>query len=204
MLRKKPVIEAYLNLIVFAFLLLGSPGPAPMAVAATGAVFGFRPGLNFVIGLVLGFTMVLLLQGWGISWLFQTYPNLQPWFQWLGVAYIMYLAWKIGSATPQHKPTRQQAPTLTDGFVLNVINPKAYAALLVIHVEFLLPHDSTFMAWFMTGLVCWLLVVLIDLGWLLLGQVLQPLMTEPTRAGRIRWSFAVAMVITVWWAVLRS
>jgi threonine/homoserine/homoserine lactone efflux protein len=201
-LRKKPVIEAYLNLIVFAFLLLGSPGPAPMAVAATGAVFGFRAGLNFVIGLVLGFTVVLLLQAWGISWLFQKYPHLQPWIQWLGVGYIMFLAWKIGTATPQLKSTLQQAPTLFDGMILNVINPKAYAALLVIYVEFLLPHESIPVAWFMTGLVCWLLVVVIDLAWLLLGQVLQPLMTEPTRARRIRWSFAVAMVIIVWWAVL--
>ena len=84
--------------------------------------------------------------------------------------------------------------------ILNVINPKAYAAVLVIHVEFLLPHESTALAWFMTSLVCWVLVVVIDLIWLLLGQVLQPLMTEPTRARRIRWSFAMAMVIAVWWA----
>ena len=198
------MIEAYLNLIIFAFLLLGSPGPAPMAVAATGAVFGFRAGLNFAMGLVLGFTLVLLLQAWGISWLFEKHPQLQPWFQWLGVVYIMFLAWKIGTASPQLKQTPQQAPTLIDGCVLNLINPKAYAALLVIHVEFLLPHESTTHAWFMTGLVCWVLVVVIDLGWLLLGRVLQPLMAEPNRAQRIRWSFAAAMVIAVWWAVLRS
>ncbi|MFC3194936.1 LysE family translocator [Marinicella sediminis] len=199
------MLDAWINLVIFAFLLLGSPGPAPMAVAATGAVFGFFQGLRFVAGLIAGFALVLLLQAWGISWLFSAYPMSQVWMKWAGVVYITWLAWKIAMVRPVTEPgVAAAAPGFVDGFVLNVINPKAYAALLVIYVEFLLPYSTPAKAYIMTGLVCWLLVVLIDLLWLVFGQFLRPLMLKPLPASLIRAGFALAMLITVWWVVLMN
>ena len=40
-------------LIIFSVAQIGTPGPANMALLATGASFGFRRALPFVVGVVV-------------------------------------------------------------------------------------------------------------------------------------------------------
>ncbi len=199
------MIEAYINLILFAFLMLGTPGPATLAVAAIGAVFGIRQGMLFVAGLLLGFAFVLIIESWGLSKLFTQYPQAKQYLQWFGLAYVIYLAFKISTADSGLKQGKMsQAPGWLDGFILNVTNPKAYVAVLVIYTQFLLPHDNTITAYMITGVVCFVLVLLIDSVWLFLGQLLRPLFNRPKTAKIIRWVFAVSMVLAVVLIVLFS
>ena len=48
------MIEALLTIAFTTAILLGSPGPAPIALAATGAAQGFTRGLPFLCGILLG------------------------------------------------------------------------------------------------------------------------------------------------------
>ena len=45
---------AVLSFTAFAFSQVGTPGPANMAMMATGARYGFRAALPFVAGVLLG------------------------------------------------------------------------------------------------------------------------------------------------------
>ena len=45
---------AALSFAVFAASQVGTPGPANMALLATGARIGYRPALPFVAGVALG------------------------------------------------------------------------------------------------------------------------------------------------------
>ena len=188
-----------------AFLLLGSPGPAPMAVAATGAIFGYRKGLIFVAGLLVGFGLILGLEIWGVSSLFRRYPDLQAYAFVLGLAYLVYLAWKIGSA-PLNPATDvpQNPPGFRDGLVLNLVNPKAYAAVLLLYAQFLLPYENLQTAYYMTALVCFMVVTVIDLLWLLLGEVLSPVFNHPRHGRWVRVLFAALMISMVIWMVISS
>ena len=44
-----------------AFPLMGSPGPATISLAGVGTGFGFRNGLPYLFGIVLGTIGVLIL-----------------------------------------------------------------------------------------------------------------------------------------------
>ena len=192
------MFEAYLTLIIFTVVLLGTPGPATLAVAATGTVFGFRQGVLFTAGLVVGFGVVLVLESWGLSRLLSQYPELKFYLQWFGLAYVIFLAFKIATAKPvtDDQPS-SRAPTFFDGLILNISNPKAYAAVLVIYTQFLLPHSDPQLAYAMTGMVCFVMVLLIDFGWLFLGQMLRPLFKQPKRAQIIRLVFATSMILAM-------
>lgn len=196
------VSEAYFSLVVVAFLLLGSPGPGPLAIAATGAVFGVRQGVRFLLGLVLGFAVVLCLQGLGLATLLSNYPEWARGLQLFGLLYIMYMAYKIATAPIADESDQPTSPPgLLDGVVLNASNPKAHAAVLAIHSQFLLPHESTSWAYFMTGLVCFVVVLVVDL---LLGKVIRPVMHQPSTGRLVRWLFALLMLAAVVWVVLKN
>jgi len=199
------LFEAYFSLVVFSFLLLGSPGPAPLAIAATSAVFGIRKGFNFLFGLVTGFGLVLLIQGAAVFWVVGENQHIMWVLQLFGFLYILYIAYKIAcSPIIDEKSVVTSPPGFIDGMVLNISNPKAYAAMTAINSQALLPYDDQKWAYTITGLVCFVVVVLIDLAWLLLGQFIRPLMQHPSSGRKVRVLFATSMVVVVIWIMINN
>ncbi len=199
------MFEAYISLILFSLLLLGTPGPAPLAIAATGAVFGINKGFKFLFGLVVGFAGVVLIQGFAMLMLVKQNHSIILGLQLFGFLYILYIAYKIAFVpVASDQPSGSSPPSCLDGLLLNLTNPKAYAAMTVIYSQFLLPHNQPKWAYFFTGLVCLVMVFLIDLIWLFMGQLLRPLMQNPKTNQSIRLVFAVLMVGAVIWMIVQS
>jgi hypothetical protein len=64
-------VEGVLGFALAGFALAGSPGPATLSLAATGAAFGARRGLGYLSGLVIGMVLVMGIIApawWGFFW----------------------------------------------------------------------------------------------------------------------------------------
>lgn len=114
-----------------------SPGPAAAAVVARGAATGLRRTLPFIAGLVIGDLVLFALAVAGLAALAQALGPLFTVVKWLGVAYLLYLAWKLWHAAPTtaaaEAPRGEGRRLLVLGSVLPLGNPKAigfYVALL--------------------------------------------------------------------------
>lgn len=196
------MFEPIISLIWVTVLLLGSPGPAPLALAAVGASFGVRRGIPFLLGILLGLFGAMLGASFGIAALLTLHPKAQSVMQVLGAAYIVYLALKIATAPViVDESGHQQAPSFADGFILNLVNPKAYAAFLAIFSQFLLPFEHSLVAFMITGAICMLVATAVDGAWLAVGGTIRPLFTKPTSARLLRVSFGILMIAAVIWAL---
>ena len=194
--------EALITLITTTALLLGSPGPAPLALAATGATFGAKKGLPFLFGILGGLTVAILGASIGLATLFVTYPTMKLVCQLIGAGYMVFIAYKIATAPTSIDSSSANAPRFKEGFILNLLNPKAYAAFLAIFSQFLLPLESTIASYTVTGLTCLLVAALVDIIWLLFGSILKPIFSRPTHARIIRIIFAIAMLAAVFYALI--
>ncbi len=194
--------EALTSLITASALLLGSPGPAPLALAGVGATFGFNRGLPFLAGILTGLCVVIIGASLGLVTLFEAFPSVRWVVQMMGGLYILYIAIKI--ATAPHligtDASKQVVPKFRDGFILNLLNPKAYAAFLALFSQFLLPVSTVSLAFLATALVCFSVAIVVDTIWLALGGLIRPLFQNPSQARVIRVLFAVLMVAAVLWA----
>ncbi|GGE77720.1 LysE family translocator [Stappia taiwanensis] len=113
-------------LATFMAAMIGSPGPANMALVASGLAFGVRPVLPFMLGTMSGFQMIFWLNALGLFALLQSAPAVFQILRWLCIGYILYLAWLIVRARP--KTTQAgAAPGFWRGFWVHPLNPKAYA-----------------------------------------------------------------------------
>lgn len=196
--------EALLTLITAVALLLGSPGPAPLALAAVGASYGVRRGLPFLFGLVIGLVVVMIGAIIGLATLLSIYPTAKIVLQIIGGFYILYVAFKVASAPiVEDSMIQAKAPSFTDGLILNLLNPKAYAALFAIFSQFTLPMESNELSLFSTGVVCIVVVIVVDGVWLALGGVIKPIFKKPVQARILRITFAILMIITVGWTLLK-
>lgn len=191
------MFDEFLALILTTFLLLGSPGPAPIALAATGAVFGFRKGSPFLLGILAGIACAIFGASLGLGLLFSNFPEVKLIFQVLGALYILYVAYKIAFAKPNATNKDSNVPKFRDGFILNLLNPKVYAVFVAIYSKFLLPFESVEVSYFLTGLICFCVAVIVDVLWLFFGRSLRVTFSNPKKAKMIRIIFATLMIVAV-------
>lgn len=124
--------HALLAFLIFAVTTSITPGPNNILLMSSGVNHGFRATLPHMLGVAAGFAVLLLATGWGLTALFAKMPWIHGVMKWLGVAYFLYLAWRLATAPiiPMHFSSLvgRQPPAwrFGDGFAFQFINPKGW------------------------------------------------------------------------------
>lgn len=190
------MIESITSLIIVSSILLGSPGPAPLALAATSATYGFKKSFPFYLGILIGLAAAILGAIFGVAVLLSAFPKAKLFLQVIGASYLIYVAYKIATGPNQlgSEQAKESCPSFLDGFILNLLNPKAYAAFLAIFSQFLIPTSSQTFSIVFTGLVCFFVAVVVDFIWLTLGVVLRKLLVNERSVQIVRVIFAALII----------
>jgi threonine/homoserine/homoserine lactone efflux protein len=125
-------IELFLALVLFANVMAFTPGPNNVLLAASGVNFGFMRTLPHMLGVTIGFDVLLIAGAVGVGLMFAAVPQLQLVLKVAGAAYMLYLAWKV--ATAHHGGGEGEAParpfTFMQAAAFQWINPKALIAVV--------------------------------------------------------------------------
>ena len=117
------------SLILFAAAMTLTPGPNVVLVTASGASFGFRRTVPQMLGITLGFALMVVAAGLGIAGVVRAAPGLHTALKWIGAAYLAYLAWRIAHApAPGGSPGRARPISFLEAWLFTCVNPKAWVA----------------------------------------------------------------------------
>lgn len=112
----------------FALAMAATPGPNNAMVAASGARFGVARTLPHVLGITLGFPIMVLAVAIGAGQILASNPWLHTGLRWVGAAYILWLAWSIArphaAAIPGSDARRPLG--LLPAALFQWVNPKAW------------------------------------------------------------------------------
>lgn len=124
-------METLVPLFTFALVSTGTPGPNNVMVTASGANFGYRRSLPHVLGITIGFPLMILAIGLGLGLVFERYPLLHQIMAAMGVSYLLYLAWRIATAGKGNGDDKPSRPlTFFEAALFQWINPKAWVLSL--------------------------------------------------------------------------
>lgn len=193
------VYQAIFTFTLAAIALLASPGPATLALAASGAAYGMQRSLQFFVGITLGLVIAMALVASGLYVVLHSFPGLAVALTVISIVYIFWLAYRIGTAPPIQDEQTVVTPGWGAGFMLGVANIKAYAAFAALLGSFTL---GTSPAWEQgsKALICLLVCVVFDFLWLFAGSRMRKLFIHPVWSRRLNVSFAILMVATVAWS----
>ena len=137
---------------------------------ASGVNFGVKRSIPHVLGICLGFPVMVIALGLGLGTIFENFPILHDIIKILGVAYLLYLAWLIASSSPFEEAASPVMPLRFDQAVLfQWVNPKAWvmatgalsaytttvgdtlAQVLFIAFAFLITAGPSVMIWLVFG-----------------------------------------------------
>ena len=88
-------MSLFISMAAFALASSITPGPVNIVALSTGAHYGFWSGMRHVLGATLGFTLLLVLIGFGLHETLREWPFLTRIIQWAGVAFLLYMAVRL-------------------------------------------------------------------------------------------------------------
>ena len=121
-------LDAFLALLVFAFVTSITPGPNNLMLLASGVNFGFRRTVPHMAGIGFGFWLLLMAVGLGLGAMLSAFPALHLALKVAGGAYLLYLAWRVAmSRSMGSSGTGQGRPmTFLEAVAFQWVNPKAW------------------------------------------------------------------------------
>lgn len=130
--------------VLFAASQIGTPGPANMALLATGARYGLKRAFPFVAGVAIGKQFVIWPLGFGLARLAVASPGVFFAMKWAAAAYICWLAWKVAGLRLTPGNTLDRPPGFLAGLIVHPLNPKAWAMIIASFTSFTDPDASAF------------------------------------------------------------
>jgi threonine/homoserine/homoserine lactone efflux protein len=191
-------MEALPAFVLAGLALAGSPGPANLSLAATGAAFGARRGVGYLAGLTVGMIGVMAVTASGLVGLLLALPGAMPVVTVLAGLYFAYLAFRIATAPPLSADAGdRREPSFVAGLLLSFVNPKGYAAMAALFSGFVLVQGSLPLDAAAKIAVLLIVIIAVEVVWLLGGAALTRFFREPRANRVINVSFAVLLLASV-------
>ena len=189
-------IDLFLALLSFAFVTSITPGPNNLMLMASGANFGFRRSLPHMFGISLGHGLMVFLVGLGLAGVFEAFPPAKLILKAASVVYMLWLAWKIAhAAAPQAGRAGGVPMSFVQAAAFQWVNPKAWAMALGAISAYATGGLGS------VGIVCvaFACVNLPSISvWVLAGEQLRHLLTNPRRLALFNWTMAGLLVASLW------
>ena len=164
---------------------------------ASGANFGFVRTIPHMLGVGLGFVLMVFLVGLGLAQVFTTYPISHVILKIASVVYMLYLAWKIATAAPAGTADSTGTPmTFLQAAAFQWVNPKAWT-MAVTAVTVYTP-DTSLLSIVMVAAVFGAVNLPCVSSWTTLGQQMARILTNTTRLRIFNGAMAALLVASLY------
>ena len=197
------MLQAIVSLVIFLFPLAYSPGPGNMFFAANGARFGLLGTLRASLGYHVATWLVTAAIGLGFVEIRTQMPLFFVGLKLAGSLYVFWIAWTFLRAGVLREEHDAKPASFWDGFILLVVNPKAYVIIALMFTQFM---DAVALGGVMNVLVITTVFTLNNFiafsVWTLVGDRISVLFRTPDSARRLNVGFACVLCLVAIWMLL--
>ena len=191
-------LDTFAALVLFAFTTSITPGPNNMMLFTSGVNFGFRRTIPHMLGIGAGFLSLLLAVGLGLGAVLHTVPALYTVLKFAGGAYLLWIAWKIGSSRSLSEGKTSAAPmSFLSAAAFQWINPKAWVMAVTAMATYTNP-DLYVVSVLIVGLAFALVNVPSVSTWAGFGSALRDWLSDPVRLKWFNITMALLLVLSLW------
>jgi threonine/homoserine/homoserine lactone efflux protein len=174
-----------------------TPGPNNLMLMASGANFGFLRTIPHMLGVGLGFVLMVILVGIGLAQIFDSYPIAHTILKVVSVIYMLYLAWKIATAAPAAKGDQTGTPmTFLQAASFQWVNPKAWT--MAITAVTVYTPDTALVSILIVAAVFGAINLPCVSLWTVLGQQMARILTNTTRLRAVNISMAALLIASLY------
>lgn len=189
-------MQLFWALAAFAFVTSVTPGPNNLMLMASGTNYGFRRSVPHMLGIGIGFTLMVAVVGLGVMQIFDAFPVTHTILKYAGAAYLLWLAWKIArSEMPDTSRTRGRPMRFIEAALFQWVNPKAWQMVLTA-ITLYAPDRSMVSVLFVAAVFGLINLPTISI-WTILGLQMRRILSNRRRLIAFNWTMAFLLVATL-------
>ena len=185
------------------FLLIGiscslgfTPGPNNAVASYSGFNFGIKKTIPLIMGVWLGYTVLVILINFVLISTFIKYPLIQEVIRILGTLFLIYLAYKISFSEPSKEGKKINPVKFIDTFIFQFLNPKGVMAAITLISNFVLEED--YLNSSLTVIVVCSLTALTSItAWAFLGKFLRNFATNNNFIKRFNYAMSLLLIVCI-------
>jgi threonine/homoserine/homoserine lactone efflux protein len=191
--------ELFLGLIAFAFVSSATPGPNNLMLMASGTNFGFARTIPHMLGVSGGFVVMVILVGLGLAKIFEAFPVLQTILKVGSVVYLVYLSWKIATASAPKDAVAAGAKPMTfvGASLFQWVNPKAWTMALGA-VSVYVPKSDPILGLLIVAGVFGAINLPVVSGWAAMGVQLRRFLQDPIKLRVFNITAAILLLASLY------
>ncbi|RUU13556.1 LysE family translocator [Mesorhizobium sp. USDA-HM6] len=192
-------LDAFLALLVYALVTSITPGPNNLMLLASGVNFGIARTVPHMLGISIGFLVLLLAVGFGLGAVLTAFPALHTALKIAGAAYLLYLAWKIAMSRSMsdRKGTEARPMRFIDAAAFQWVNPKAWVMAITAMAVYTNP-DHPFVSVALISIAFTIVNLPSVSVWAGFGTALRGFLSDPVRLKWFNIAMGVLLAATLW------
>jgi threonine/homoserine/homoserine lactone efflux protein len=121
-------METLFPLLGYIVVSSVTPGPNNLMMLQSGANFGLARTWPHILGVAVGFPVMIVAIGFGLTYVFDAYPIVHEILKWVSFIFLLWLAWQIASAgRPDAQAAGGKPVTFLQAAAFQWVNPKGWA-----------------------------------------------------------------------------
>jgi threonine/homoserine/homoserine lactone efflux protein len=189
--------DQFLPLILFGIATAFSPGPNNIMSSYSGFNFGFKKTIPLMLGVIFGWTTLLILMASGLIIIFQQYLFLQNIIKILGTIFLIYLAYKIAFSPVNISESIKRPVNFFDTFLFQFINPKGVIISMVVVSTFIDSQNNYLRDSLIVIIIGFFMAVFSISSWCLLGKYLRNFATNENFIKKFNYTMSFLLIVCV-------
>lgn len=194
--------ELLLAFTIFAFVSSVTPGPNNLMLMTSGINFGFGRTVPHMLGVAIGFTLMILLVGVGITRIFDAIPGTYTAIRYASVAYLLFMAWQIATTRPKPIADAEGVEsgkpfTFVQAVLFQWVNPKAWTMGLTA-VSAYIPRDHPTLGLLVVSGVFGVVTVPTVVVWTVMGVKMRRFLSDPVKMRAFNIVAALVLIATLY------
>jgi threonine/homoserine/homoserine lactone efflux protein len=192
------MIESIASIALFGFAAAATPGPNNVMLTASGSSFGFHRSVPHILGIAVGFPVMVVAVGLGLGEIFTRYPQVHLALKYAGAAYLLYLAWRIAEAGQKEDGDGRGEPlTFLEAAAFQWVNPKAWMIAVGAIPAFTTVGGNYYVELGLIAVIFALVTLPSCTAWCLFGAGIRQLIRTPATARAVNLALAALVALSI-------
>ena len=178
-----------------------TPGPNNLMLLSYGKAYGFSDSRNVMLGIFLGFFLMLCSAGYGISKIIMNNPTAGLVLKIVGSLWMLYLAFVLRKLSVDVEPDKKAAIGFGQAFFMQFVNLKAWIMAISGASAFLPQSDNIHLNVFIYAISFGLVGIPCMIVWLKMGDVIAQIIKSEKASqmlGYTMFSLMIVSIVTIW------
>lgn len=186
-----------ISLLFFGIAASLSPGPNNIMTSYTAFNFGIKKTIPTMLGVIIGWTLLVILLQIGSLVVFQKFEVIQKIVRFFGSIYLIYMAYKISFSSAKSEKFSPKPVTFLNTFFFQFVNPKSIIIALAAISMFINPQENLIRDSIILTIIFFLMAVGSQAAWCLMGKYLRKFATSDRFIQNFNYTMSFLLIVCV-------